>query len=97
MAGGDRESLFRKVLRSSRVDYSRERQALGGLPPIDALVEIWSKAQRCEDKGHSEAGWNCAVHYPLMELALKYANITRNEKAERPANGEEILVDVVNA
>lgn len=97
MAGGDRESLFRKVLRSSRVDHSGERQALGRLPPIDALVEIWSKAQKCEDKGHSEAGWNCAVHYPLMELALKHSNITRNETEELSVDGAEILVDVVNA
>ncbi|RSL96432.1 hypothetical protein CDV31_013468 [Fusarium ambrosium] len=96
-AGGQRSSLFRKVLRPDPVDMSGKRKAFGRLPPLDSLVEIWEKAQRCEDKDHLEAGWNCAVHYPLMELALKYANVTTHETAHDPSTREEILVDVVNA
>ncbi|KAM5529337.1 hypothetical protein FOXYSP1_17181 [Fusarium oxysporum f. sp. phaseoli] len=96
-AGGNHVHLFQKALKPDPVDKSGVREALGRLPPVDALVEIWQKAERCQDNSHSEAGWNCAVHYPLMELALKYANITTHATADVTANQEEILIDVINA
>ncbi|EMT73063.1 hypothetical protein FOC4_g10000314 [Fusarium odoratissimum] len=96
-AGGNHVHLFQKALKPDPVDKSGVREALGRLPPVDALVETWQKAERCQNHSHSEAGWNCAVHYPLMELALKYANVTTHATADVTANQEEILIDVINA
>ncbi|RSL42148.1 hypothetical protein CEP51_016509, partial [Fusarium floridanum] len=44
-AGGQRSSLFRKVLRPDPVDMTGKRKTFGRLPPLDSLVEIWEKAQ----------------------------------------------------
>lgn len=73
-------NLFRNVLRQPHlVDNTDQRHELGQLPPIDILVDIWEEAQKCERKGHSEASWNCAVHYPLLKAALRYAKVNRKD------------------
>ncbi|KAF5018326.1 hypothetical protein F66182_9687 [Fusarium sp. NRRL 66182] len=96
-AGGKHVRLFEKALKPDPVDRSGFRETLGRLPPLHALVGIWKKAKRCQDNSHSEAGWNCAVHYPLMELALEHANVNAHTTADSAVDEEEISIEVVNA
>ncbi|KAK2022580.1 hypothetical protein LX32DRAFT_573375 [Colletotrichum zoysiae] len=51
----------------ARVDTVR--QALGPTPQLHEALCLWHAAQRA-DKGYGEDQWNCAVHYPILELAL---------------------------
>ncbi|KAL8345875.1 hypothetical protein RB601_005780 [Gaeumannomyces tritici] len=39
-------------------------------PSLADVVSLLAKAAQCEEDGWDEAGWNMAVHYPLMRLAV---------------------------
>ncbi|KAK1951950.1 hypothetical protein LY78DRAFT_664541 [Colletotrichum sublineola] len=54
---------------STAVDDATERQILGPTPQLHEALRLWHAAQRA-DKGYGEDQWNCAVHYPILELAL---------------------------
>ncbi|KAI8306407.1 hypothetical protein K4K59_011508 [Colletotrichum sp. SAR11_240] len=54
---------------STTVDDATERRALGPTPRLHEALRLWHAAQRAE-KGYGEDQWNCAVHYPMLELAL---------------------------
>lgn len=46
------------------------REAIGPIPSIQAASDLVSDAVRCQEAGFDEHGWNLAVHYPLINLAL---------------------------
>lgn len=72
------------------VDATGARQQLGALPDPTILNSIWEEAQCCELEGHSEASWNCAVHYPLLSAALGAA------KGNGADSGQQLQVKVTN-
>ncbi|EJT79679.1 hypothetical protein GGTG_04763 [Gaeumannomyces tritici R3-111a-1] len=39
-------------------------------PSLVDVLALWTKAKKCFLSGWDEAGWNMAVHYPLLCLAL---------------------------
>ncbi|KAK0751226.1 hypothetical protein B0T18DRAFT_443780 [Schizothecium vesticola] len=43
----------------------------GPSPPCAQLQDLVNAASKCETRRSSEAHWNCVVHYPVLELALK--------------------------
>ncbi|KAH8659628.1 hypothetical protein BGZ61DRAFT_540186 [Ilyonectria robusta] len=70
--------IFDELLDTPRlVDLTGKREELGKLPDIDTILNIWEEAQDCELDGHSEASWNCAVHYPLLNAALRLAKVNQ--------------------
>ncbi|KAH7140381.1 hypothetical protein B0J13DRAFT_586124 [Dactylonectria estremocensis] len=78
-------SLFDDILDASHiVDTTGRREQLGRLPGIDTLIEIWEDAQECELDGHSEASWNCAVHFPLLRAALRLAKVNQPDGQKQP-------------
>lgn len=73
-------SLFEGLLDAPHLfNESGQREELGALPDLDTLVHIWEEAQMCEVEGHSEAMWNCAVHYPLLCSTLRKAKVNQAE------------------
>ncbi|KAK1761906.1 hypothetical protein QBC33DRAFT_564290 [Phialemonium atrogriseum] len=54
------------------------RDPLGPTPAVDTVREIVSAATYSEASLQTEHGWNCAVHYPLIQLAL---GIRRRDEA----------------
>jgi hypothetical protein len=59
-----------------RPDYAL---GLGQLPSIDRIVEIWEEATYCERNTLPEAAWNSAVHFPLLQAALRNARFKNSE------------------
>lgn len=54
------------------------RDPLGPTPALDTVREIVSAATYSEASLQTEHGWNCAVHYPLIQIAL---GIRRRDEA----------------
>ncbi|KAH8897131.1 hypothetical protein GQ53DRAFT_742976 [Thozetella sp. PMI_491] len=44
---------------------------LGPCPSCDDIQDVIEAARECENEVHSESQWNCAVHYPLLRLAVR--------------------------
>ncbi|VUC32793.1 unnamed protein product [Clonostachys rosea] len=84
-------SFFESMLDSPHLfDHSGRRAEQGDLPDLDTLINIWEEAQMCEVEGHSEAMWNCSVHYPLLYTAL------RGAKINQPSTQSEIQIKPMN-
>jgi len=49
---------------------AEERDLLGPTPPISAVRAILSWSRHCHETFGHEHTWNCAVHFPLLSLAL---------------------------
>ncbi|KAJ9130074.1 hypothetical protein NKR23_g12358 [Pleurostoma richardsiae] len=47
-----------------------KRDTLGVTPALAEVLDILNEAKWCFETGQAEHGWNCAVHYRLMRLAL---------------------------
>lgn len=56
------------------------REKIGSTPPIDAVLDIISLAKECDATGQSEHGWNCAVHFPLLQRALHGPSIRERSR-----------------
>ncbi|KAH6975817.1 hypothetical protein EDB80DRAFT_594352 [Ilyonectria destructans] len=85
-------SLFDDILDAPRlVDTTGRREQLGKLPDIDTLIGIWEDAQECELDGHSEASWNCAVHFPLLRAALRLAKVNQPDGQKQPSLEIKVL------
>ncbi|EFQ36759.1 hypothetical protein CGRA01v4_15097 [Colletotrichum graminicola] len=54
----------------SAFDASGQRDRLGPTPSVDDVRDILQEALRCQGLVHTEHGWNCSVHFPLLKLAL---------------------------
>ncbi|KAJ3522980.1 hypothetical protein NM208_g12634 [Fusarium decemcellulare] len=81
------------------VDPSEARSNLGQLPSVDRLVEIWQEATYCERNALPEAHWNSAVHFPILNEALRNARCNNFEEHQteqqfrvKPANISTINV-----
>ncbi|KAL9108747.1 MAG: hypothetical protein Q9227_006543 [Pyrenula ochraceoflavens] len=46
---------------------------IGRAPSIDDVVRIKKKTHKCQELQEHEAGWNCMVHFPLLELAREFS------------------------
>jgi hypothetical protein len=93
--------LFDGLLGSEyTVDEKGEREKLGALPPIRDLVDVWKDASTCEQGGHSEAEWNCAVHRPLLHAALRWCSVNNGHRQgphDRQGNVELKVCNVTTA
>lgn len=47
-----------------------ERDPLGPTPPVASVKAVMSWSLHCEAMSAPEHTWNCAVHFPLLSLAL---------------------------
>ncbi|EQL00892.1 hypothetical protein OCS_03391 [Ophiocordyceps sinensis CO18] len=65
------------------VDTSGRRERLGKLPDMGTLANILEEAEDCERRTHAEASWNCAVHYPLLSVALRLAHVNNAPQLNR--------------
>lgn len=43
----------------------------GSPPTVHDIAKILRSARECKREMESEAGWNCAVHYPVLDLAVQ--------------------------
>lgn len=63
-----------RVHRELRYDYpfdpSTQRAALGQAPDISNVVRLSTSTEVCQVEQEPEPAWNCAVHWPLAQLAL---------------------------
>ena len=50
-------------------DEEMGRKVLGSSPSMLEAMKIWRKSVRFETDQEPEAAWNCAVHYPVADLA----------------------------
>jgi hypothetical protein len=46
-------------------------EPVGTCPSADQLHDILVNARECEKNFEPESHWNCAVHWPLLRLALR--------------------------
>ncbi|KAF4922554.1 hypothetical protein CGCVW01_v005219 [Colletotrichum viniferum] len=53
---------------------SGQRDALGSTPSVDRVLDLLQEAMRCQELVHTEHGWNCSVHFPLLKLAIHGAD-----------------------
>jgi hypothetical protein len=51
-------------------DDSGQRDRLGPTPSVGHVLDLLQEAMRCQGLAHTEHGWNCSVHFPLLKLAL---------------------------
>lgn len=69
-----KSSLFRRlanpVFYASREGPRADHPPRGSSPSCSQLQQLVEAARECEIEHDSEAQWNCAVHYPLLALAL---------------------------
>ena len=49
---------------------SEERDKIGITPDIDRVLDILEAAAHCYRVRAHEHAWNCAVHFPLLSLAV---------------------------
>lgn len=47
-----------------------ERLKVGPTPSVAEILSITHEATLCQEQDLTEHGWNCAVHFPLLRLAL---------------------------
>ncbi|KAF4969890.1 hypothetical protein FSARC_2967 [Fusarium sarcochroum] len=64
---------------SSAIDSLEIRPNLGQLPNLDTLVELWEEATYHQQHSLPEVAWNTAVHYPLLQAALRHARVNDSE------------------
>lgn len=71
-----------RVHRELRYDYpfdpSTQRAALGQAPDISNVVRLSTSTEVCQVEQEPEPAWNCAVHWPLAQLALDLSIHTDN-------------------
>jgi len=51
-------------------DDARTRDAVGPTPPLTEVMKILDDSMWCQETDQFEHGWNCAVHFPVLRLAL---------------------------
>ncbi|KAK5651501.1 hypothetical protein OQA88_11955 [Cercophora sp. LCS_1] len=56
-----------------------ERDMLGPTPPIAAVKAVLSWSRHCHETFAHEHAWNCAVHFPLLSLALYGGSARTNQ------------------
>ncbi|KAK0631490.1 hypothetical protein B0T14DRAFT_4112 [Immersiella caudata] len=56
-----------------------ERDMLGPTPPIVAVKASLSWSRHCHETFAREHAWNCAVHFPLLSLALYGGSARTNQ------------------
>ena len=61
-------------------DSSSERCRLGTTPRLADVQDLMQQAKVQKEIGASEAGWNCAVHYPLLSMALRHSKHGQNQR-----------------
>jgi hypothetical protein len=59
-----------RVFRDFVFAPAADRDELGLTPSFDEVADLVREALHCQDKKRSEAGWNMAVHYPLLRKAI---------------------------
>ncbi|KAK2036233.1 hypothetical protein LZ31DRAFT_536602 [Colletotrichum somersetense] len=81
------ESEFQDAARSGKIarigratfNSSGERDRLGPTPAIDDVLAIVREASQCQELQHTEHSWNCAVHFPLLRLAIHGGYARKNQ------------------
>lgn len=70
-------------MRSSPADHvysdPEKRRKLGPIPPVADVLSVIDEASRCQRLELAEHGWNCAVHFPLLRLAL-HGSMSRQDQ-----------------
>ncbi|KLU84487.1 hypothetical protein MAPG_03528 [Magnaporthiopsis poae ATCC 64411] len=78
------------------MDTPPSKQSAPAVPLIDdapgaEVAKVFEAARRCEDREQNEAGWNQAVHFPLLRLALPAGGVIDFEPCTTAGITPEIL------